>query len=107
MTMLSQLEREAREAQEPQMSDLYPLSIWFLPGERSDVEQSIDLFRALPLDEDVFPLALSLGAMRLAVFDTFGDLLVDPAHGHTAVAWMRAAVQHARAIPVEWLVHPA
>jgi hypothetical protein len=106
----SQVDAVLREltsnARHPDHSMVYPLAIWFVPADLAVVERAIEVSKAMQMDEGLFLRVLRLGALRLAVFDAFADLLGDLEQGERALTWVRAAVVHVGYEGLRWRVSP-
>ena len=74
------------------LESMYPISIWIVPATNSQGESLIDLFRALPHDEQVFNGILDSGVVRLSLFDAFCDILGVVADGPRVLAWLNSTV---------------
>ena len=91
----------------PERQSVYPILLWIVPRERTDLEELIETFRDAPFDERIFDELLSVGVVRFSLSDAFCDILGEAYVGNRVLGWLKAALETTKDQHVEWNVLPA
>jgi hypothetical protein len=81
--------------------NIYPVHIWLVRRADRAAKRASDTFSGLRQDEALLGNALDLGAIRLAVFRSFVDVLCSVDRVETVLRWLRRAAER-ESIIVRW-----
>ena len=94
-------------AHDPEVSRMYPLSIWLLPPDEPSAEGRVELFRRLPFDESVMSAVFAAGVVKLSISDAFCDITAGHSYAGRTLNWLSTARARLTDVKSAWLVEPA